>query len=140
MLILSFGCLRFLRESCLLYAFLLGYLPSIFLTFLQNLLTFICRTAQPRPSHHHTDPTAHRITEHIIELRDAKSRNILGRFDGHRHHEGNQQRPLLLKTSIQPHSKRNEEPDVIYDPNSHRLLFQKLPCIGKEDKVRSCIP
>ena len=30
MLILSFGCLRFLRESCLLYAFLLGYLPSIF--------------------------------------------------------------------------------------------------------------
>lgn len=33
MLILSFGCLRFLRESCLLYAFLLGYLPSIFLTF-----------------------------------------------------------------------------------------------------------
>ena len=33
MLILSFGCLRFLRESCLLYAFLLGYLPSIFWTF-----------------------------------------------------------------------------------------------------------
>ena len=33
MLILSFGCLRFLRESCLLYAFLLGYLPSIFLDF-----------------------------------------------------------------------------------------------------------
>ena len=46
MLILSFGCLRFLRESCLLYAFLLGYLPSIyFVLFLQNLLTFICRTA-----------------------------------------------------------------------------------------------
>lgn len=46
MLILSFGCLRFLRESCLLYAFLLGYLPSIFFgLFLQNLLTFICRTA-----------------------------------------------------------------------------------------------
>lgn len=45
MLIMSFGCLRFLRESCLLYAFLLGYLPSIFLRFfLQNLLTFICRT------------------------------------------------------------------------------------------------
>ena len=33
MLIMSFGCLRFLRESCLLYAFLLGYLPSIFWTF-----------------------------------------------------------------------------------------------------------
>ena len=33
MLILSFGCLRFLRESCLLYAFLLGYLPSMFFTF-----------------------------------------------------------------------------------------------------------
>lgn len=46
MLILSFGCLRFLRESCLLYAFLLGYLTSIFFgLFLQNLLTFICRTA-----------------------------------------------------------------------------------------------
>ena len=46
MLILSFGCLRFLRESCLLYAFLLGYLPRIFFgLILQNLLTFICRTA-----------------------------------------------------------------------------------------------
>ena len=46
MFIMSFGCLRFLRESCLLYAFLLGYLPSIFFgLFLQNLLTFICRTA-----------------------------------------------------------------------------------------------
>lgn len=46
MLILSFGCLRFLRESCLLYAFLLGYLPSIFFgLFYINLLTFICRTA-----------------------------------------------------------------------------------------------
>ena len=45
MLIMSFGCLRFLRESCLLYAFLLGYLPSIFLRFFYgNLLTFICRT------------------------------------------------------------------------------------------------
>ena len=33
MLILSFGCLRFLRESCLLYAFLLGYLSSIFFDF-----------------------------------------------------------------------------------------------------------
>ena len=45
MLIMPFGCLRFLRESCLLYAFLLGYLPSIFLRFFYgNLLTFICRT------------------------------------------------------------------------------------------------
>ena len=45
MLIMSFGCLRFSREPCSLYAFLLGYLPSIFLRFfLQNLLTFICRT------------------------------------------------------------------------------------------------
>ena len=33
MLIMSLGCLRFLRESCLLYTFLLGYLPSIFLRF-----------------------------------------------------------------------------------------------------------
>lgn len=46
MLIMSFGCLRFSREPCSLYAFLLGYLPSIFFgLFLQNLLTFICRTA-----------------------------------------------------------------------------------------------
>lgn len=89
--------------------------------------------------HQHTDPTAHRITEHIIELCDAKSRNILGRFDCHRHHEGNQQHPLLLKPPIQSRSKWNEQPDVIDDPNSHRLLFQELPCIGKEDKVRSCI-
>ena len=40
MLILSFGCLRFLRESCLLYAFLLGYLPSIFLTFSAKAIDF----------------------------------------------------------------------------------------------------
>ena len=33
MFIMSFGCLHFLREFCLLYAFLLGYLPSIFLRF-----------------------------------------------------------------------------------------------------------
>ncbi len=33
MLIMSLGCLHFLREFCLLYAFLLGYLPSIFLRF-----------------------------------------------------------------------------------------------------------
>ena len=51
MLIMPFGCLRFLRESCLLYAFLLGYLPSIFSgLFLQNLLTFICRTPTPAPT------------------------------------------------------------------------------------------
>ncbi len=83
--------------------------------------------------HQHTDPSTHRITEHIIELCDAKSRNILGRFDGHRHHKGNQQHPLLLKPPIQPRSKRNEQPDVIDDPHSHRLLFQELPSIGKEE-------
>ena len=33
MFIMSFGCLHFLREFCLLYAFLLGYLLSIFLRF-----------------------------------------------------------------------------------------------------------
>lgn len=33
MLIMSFGCLRFSREPCSLYAFLLGYLPSIFFDF-----------------------------------------------------------------------------------------------------------
>lgn len=90
--------------------------------------------------HQNANPSAHRITEHIIELCDAKSRNILGRFDCHRHHEGNQQYSFLLKPSIQPRSKRNEQPDVIDGPNSHRLLFQELPCIGKEDKVHSCIP
>ena len=54
MFIMSFGCLHFLRESCLLYAFLLGYLPSIFLTFsakpidfyLQDCL-FIAPTSNP---------------------------------------------------------------------------------------------
>lgn len=97
------------------------------------------------PRHHgvcrqHTDPSAHRITEHIIELCDAKSCNILGRFDCHRHHEGNHQHSLFLKPPIQPRSKWNEQPDVIDDPNSHRLLFQELPSMGKEDKVRSCIP
>ena len=40
MLILSFGCLRFLRESCLLYAFLLGYLPSIFCDFGEKPIDF----------------------------------------------------------------------------------------------------
>lgn len=33
MLIMPFGCLHFSRESYLLYAFSLGYLPSIFWTF-----------------------------------------------------------------------------------------------------------
>jgi len=52
MLIMSFGCLRFSREPCSLYAFLLGYLPSIFLRFfLQNLLTFICRIFLIVPHH-----------------------------------------------------------------------------------------
>lgn len=46
--------------------------------------------AQPHPSHQHTDPSTHRIAEHVTELCDAKSRNILGRLDCHRHHEGNQ--------------------------------------------------
>ena len=90
--------------------------------------------------HQHTDPSPHRITEHIIELCDAKSRNILGRFDCHRHHNRNNQHPLLLKPSIQPRSKRNEQPDVIDDPNSHRLLFQEVPSVGKEDKICPCIP
>ena len=40
MLIMSLGCLRFLRESCLLYAFLLGYLPSIFCDFGEKPIDF----------------------------------------------------------------------------------------------------
>ncbi len=40
MFIMSFGCLHFLREFCLLYAFLLGYLPSIFLRFLWKPIDF----------------------------------------------------------------------------------------------------
>lgn len=32
-------------------------------------------SAQPRPSHQHTDPSTHRVTKHVIELCDAKSRN-----------------------------------------------------------------
>lgn len=47
MLILSFGCLRFLRESCLLYAFLLGYLPSIFLTFSAKPIDFYLQDCIP---------------------------------------------------------------------------------------------
>ena len=47
MLILSFGCLRFLRESCLLYAFLLGYLPSIFLTFSAKPIDFYLQDCYP---------------------------------------------------------------------------------------------
>lgn len=89
--------------------------------------------------HQNANPPAHRITEHIIELCDAKSRNILGGFDYHRHHEGNQQHLLLLNPPIQSRSKWNEQPDVIDNPHSHRLLFQELPCLGKEDKVHSCI-
>ena len=61
----------------------------------------------------------------------AMPSNILGRFDGHRHHEGNHQHPLFLKPPIQTRSKWNEQPDVIDDPYSHRLLFQKLPSVGK---------
>ena len=82
-------------------------------------------SAQPRPSHQHTDPTAHRITEHIIELCDAKSRNILGRFDCHRHHEGDQQPPFFLKPPIQPRSKWNEQPDVIDDPQLSQIALSK---------------
>ena len=51
MLIMSLGCLQFSRESCLLYTFLLGYLPSIFCDFgekpidfyLQDSFPWICR-------------------------------------------------------------------------------------------------
>ena len=90
--------------------------------------------------HQDANPSAHRITEHIIELCDTESRNILGRLDCHRYHEGNQQHPPFLKPPIQPCPQWYEQPDVIDDPHSHRLLFQELPRIGKEDKVRSCIP
>lgn len=82
-------------------------------------------SAQPRPGHQHTDPSAHRITEHIIELCDAKSRNILGRFNCHRHHKGNQQHPLLLKPPIQSRSKWNEQPDVIDDPPLSQIALSK---------------
>lgn len=40
MFIMSFGCLHFLREFCLLYAFLLGYLPSIFCDFGEKPIDF----------------------------------------------------------------------------------------------------
>lgn len=51
MLIMSLGCLQFSREPCLLYTFLLGYLPSIFCDFgekpidfyLQDSFPWICR-------------------------------------------------------------------------------------------------
>lgn len=88
MLILSFGCLRFLRESCLLYAFLLGYLPSIFFgLFLQNLLTFICRTAyekgNPFMSYNHiqickVDPDCCVVKVNLV----AESMNLHGHVHG----------------------------------------------------------
>ena len=40
MLIMSLGCLRFSREPCLLYTFLLGYLPSIFCDFGEKPIDF----------------------------------------------------------------------------------------------------
>ena len=40
MLIMSLGCLQFSRESCLLYTFLLGYLPSIFCDFGEKPIDF----------------------------------------------------------------------------------------------------
>lgn len=47
---------------------------------------------------------------------------------------------LIEQELLEPRSKRNEQPDVIDNPHPHGLLFQELPCIGKEDKVRFCIP
>lgn len=40
MLIMSLGCLQFSREPCLLYTFLLGYLPSIFCDFGEKPIDF----------------------------------------------------------------------------------------------------
>ena len=56
MLIMSLGCLQFSRESCLLYAFLLGYLPSIFCDFGEKPIdfylqdSFLCWTQKERAS------------------------------------------------------------------------------------------
>ena len=56
MLIMSLGCLQFSRESCLLYAFLLGYLPSIFCDFGEKPIdfylqdSFLCWTQKERTS------------------------------------------------------------------------------------------
>ena len=48
MLIMSLGCLQFSRESCLLYAFLLGYLPSIFCDFGEKPIDFYLQDSFPR--------------------------------------------------------------------------------------------
>ena len=47
MLIMSLGCLQFSRESCLLYAFLLGYLPSIFCDFGEKPIDFYLQDSFP---------------------------------------------------------------------------------------------
>ena len=47
MLIMSLGCLQFSRESCLLYTFLLGYLPSIFCDFGEKPIDFYLQDSFP---------------------------------------------------------------------------------------------
>ncbi len=66
MLILSFGCLRFLRESCLLYAFLLGYLPSIFWTFSAKPIDFYLQDCLFASSAQMSVPSVSRATNIVI--------------------------------------------------------------------------
>ena len=47
MLIMSLGCLQFSREPCLLYTFLLGYLPSIFCDFGEKPIDFYLQDSFP---------------------------------------------------------------------------------------------
>ena len=48
MLIMSLGCLQFSREPCLLYTFLLGYLPSIFCDFGEKPIDFYLQDSFPK--------------------------------------------------------------------------------------------
>ena len=59
MLIMSLGCLQFSRESCLLYAFLLGYLPSIFCDFGEKPIDFYLQDSLRAGRQFFSSPFAH---------------------------------------------------------------------------------
>ncbi len=52
--------------------------------------------------HQHTDPSSQRIPKHIIKLRDAESRNILGGLNRYREQERNQEPPFFLMFRYSP--------------------------------------
>ena len=57
MLIMSLGCLQFSREPCLLYTFLLGYLPSIFCDFGEKPIDFYLQDSLGQFTRNYTQTT-----------------------------------------------------------------------------------